>query len=64
MVAATDGQIICFIHAASYETLYFSLLKNLLGLAVASEYRRKGVGTDLLDAVETWAKEAVHAASS
>ena len=56
-VAAVDGQVVGFIHAASYETLYFPPLKNLLGLAVAADYRHRGVGSALLDAVEAWAKE-------
>ena len=56
-VAAAEGQVVGFIHAASYETLYFPPLKNLLGLAVAAAYRHRGIGSALLDAVEAWAKE-------
>ena len=57
LAAAADGEVVGFVHAASYETLYFPPLKNLLGLAVASEYRHRGIGTALLDAAEAWARE-------
>lgn len=57
-VAVVDGRVVGFIHAVSYETLFLPPLKNLLGLAVAADYRRRGIGTALLDAVEEWAKES------
>lgn len=56
-VAVADGRVVGFIHTASYDTLYFPPLKNLLGLAVAAAYRHRGIGSALLDAVEAWAKE-------
>ena len=57
LVAVADGQVVGYIHANTYETLYFPPLKNLMGLAVAAACRRKGIGTALLDAIEVWAKE-------
>ena len=57
LVAVADGQVVGYIHANTYETLYFPPLKNLMGLAVSAAYRRKGIGTGLLDAIETWARE-------
>ena len=41
-----------FIHAEAYELLYKEPGFNILGLAVSSEYRHKGIGKQLLQAVE------------
>ena len=57
LVAEIDGQITGYIHLNDYDTLYFDHMKNVLCLAVLSEYRRKGVATKLLEAGERWAKE-------
>lgn len=57
LVAVAEGQVVGYIHANTYETLYFPPLKNLMGLAVSSAYRCKGIGTALLDAIEAWARE-------
>lgn len=56
-VADVDGRVAGFVHAEDYKTLYFDELINLLGLAVANDYRRQGVATKLIDFVEQWAKE-------
>ena len=40
-----------------YNLLYFETMGNVLGLAVTEEYRRKGVGSRLMNAVEQWAKD-------
>ena len=40
-----------------YKTLYFNELVNLLGLAVAKNYRRQGVATELIKHVEHWARD-------
>ena len=57
LVAVADGQVVGYIHANTYGTLYFPPLKNLMGIAVSAACRRKGIGTALLDAIEVWAKE-------
>lgn len=56
-VAEYEGKVAGFIHAEVYQTLYFEPMANILGLAVAEAYRRKGYGRALLDAAENWAKE-------
>lgn len=56
-VAVCDGVTAGYIHAEDYDVLYFPTMKNILGLAVASEYRRLGLGTKLMQAVENWARE-------
>lgn len=56
-VAEYDNHILGYVHAEDYKTLYFDELVNLLGLAVANDYRRQGVATALIGQVELWAKE-------
>lgn len=48
---------IAYVHAEKYKTLYFNELVNLLGLAVAKDYRRQGVATELIKHVEHWARD-------
>lgn len=57
-VAECDGEDIGYIHSADYQLLYAPPMKNILGIAVSSDYRNKGVGRALLAAVEAWAKES------
>ncbi len=54
--AVISGRIAGFVHAESYDVLYYPHMKNILGIAVSGEYRRMGIGTALLNAVEEWAK--------
>ncbi len=56
-VAEAGGAVAGYIHAADYDVLYFDTMKNVLGLAVSADYRRQGIGTALLGAVEAWARE-------
>lgn len=56
-VAVCGGEVAGYIHAEDYDVLYFETMKNVLGLAVAANHRRKGIGTKLLGAVEDWARE-------
>lgn len=56
-VAEIDGEVAGYVHAEIYSLLYFEPMVNILGLAVASDYRRKGVGKALMTRVEEWAKE-------
>ena len=44
-VAVCDGEVAGYIHAEDYDVLYFETMKNILGLAVAANHRRKGIGT-------------------
>lgn len=57
--AEKDGQkhIAGYIHAADYDLLFTGHMKNILGLAVSSDFRRMGIGSALIKAVEDWAKE-------
>ena len=56
-VAEYDGKVIGYIHACDYDVIYGPSMKNILGLAVDSHYRKLGAGKALLTAAENWAKE-------
>lgn len=59
MVAADahSGRVEGFVHAADYETLHSGRLKNIVALAVDPLQQGLGLGRQLLEAVEGWAKE-------
>lgn len=56
-VAEIEGAVAGFIHAEKYELLYFEPMINILGLAVSSEHRRRGLGKALISRAESWGKE-------
>ena len=43
-------------HLCNYDLLYFDSMKNVMGIAVSSEYRRQGIGRKLLTAAEERAR--------
>lgn len=57
LAAELDGAVAGYVHAEIYALLYWKPMVNILGLAVSSVYRRKGVGKALMICVEEWAKE-------
>ena len=54
-VAVADDRIAGFIHVEKYEVLYCQGMANILGLAVAKNYRRQGIGGKLLTEAAKWA---------
>lgn len=56
-VAEENGKVIGYVHANNYDTLYFGHMKNIMGIAVSSLYKRQGIGSLLLAEVEKWARE-------
>lgn len=56
-VAEVDGVVAGYVHANNYELLYAPPIKNVMGIAVSSDYRKMGNGKALLERVEQWAKE-------
>lgn len=57
-VSCDDDKVVGFIGCVSY--LAFELDNEgmkIIALAVSKEYRRKGIGTELLKTAERWAKE-------
>lgn len=57
LVAVYNSEVVGYLHAQIYKTLYFEELINFLGLAVSKEYRNKKVGTKLVNEIENWVKE-------
>lgn len=57
LVAVYNSEVVGYLHAQIYKTLYFEELINFLGLAVSKEYRNKKVRTRLVNEIENWAKE-------
>lgn len=55
-VAESDGIVIGYVHACTYEVLYGGPMKNIMGIAVDHHKRRQGIATALLKAVEAWAR--------
>lgn len=55
-VAENNGVVVGFVHAETYNTLYFSSMVNVQGLAIDSKYKLNGYGKQLMQAVENWAR--------
>lgn len=53
--AVSNNVVAGFIHVEKYDLLYFETMANILGLAVKAEYRRSGIGKQLIAAAEDWA---------
>lgn len=56
-VAEVDSKVVGFIHVEKYKVLYLDSMVNILGLAVANNYQKQGIGRKLMEAAEQWAKE-------
>lgn len=52
-----DDEVIGFIHANNHDPIYAPPMKDVVALAVDPEYRKRGLGRRLLQAVEDWARE-------
>ena len=56
-VAVSDGLVVGYVHANNYDLIYAPHMKNIMGIAVSSEYKQQGIGKALLQHVENWARE-------
>ena len=56
-VADIGSKVVGYIHLTSYDVIYTDTYKNCLGLAVDNDYKRKGVGSALLNQGEIWAED-------
>lgn len=54
---ARPSPIAGVIHVEKYNVLYFPTMANILGIAVAADFRRQGIGSALLKRAEKWARE-------
>lgn len=57
-VAVLDDIVVGYIHASNYDVVYAPNMKNIMGIAVSSAYRRNRIGEALLRKIEEWAKES------
>ncbi|MDO4300126.1 MAG: GNAT family N-acetyltransferase [Clostridia bacterium] len=55
-VAEIDSKVVGYIHANDYDVIYAPSMKNIMGIAVANEYKRQGIGALLIEQAESWAK--------
>lgn len=56
-VAVVNERVVAYVHANSYDLLYAPHMKNIMGIAVDSEYKHNGIGKALLRQVEMWAMQ-------
>jgi ribosomal protein S18 acetylase RimI-like enzyme len=56
-VAIVAEKVVGYIHANNYDLIYGPHLKNIMGIAVLSNFKRNGIGKMLLTEVEKWAKD-------
>lgn len=57
LVATIQGVVVGYIHASDYDVIYAPHMKNIMGIAVSSEYKKHGIGKTLVTGIEKWAKE-------
>lgn len=57
-VAVQGQHVVGYVHACNYDVLYAPHMKNIMGIAVAAEWQKHGIGRMLLSAVEHWAQES------
>lgn len=56
-VAEVNGVTAGYVHANDYELIYAPSMKNIMGIAVAKQFRRMDIGKALLEKCEQWASE-------
>ena len=56
-VSVIENKVVGYIHANDYDVIYVPHMKNIMGIAVAKDYKHNGIGAALLNAVENWAKQ-------
>lgn len=56
-VAIVQDIVVGYIHANDYDVIYAPPMKNIMGIAVSSEYKEHGIGKAMLTEIEKWAKE-------
>ncbi|HAT53638.1 MAG TPA: GNAT family N-acetyltransferase [Lactobacillus sp.] len=61
LVAEHDNNVVGYVHATPYQTLYFTPLLNVLGLAVLPEAQHLGIGKQLMSQLEIAAQSEGYA---
>ena len=57
-VALIDNIVVGYVHANDYDVIYAPHMKNIMGIAVSSNFKKKGIGRALLTAIEDWAQKS------
>ena len=57
LVAEHCNEVIGYIHGSEYELLYSDSLINILGFVVKEKFRHIGVGNELINAIECFARK-------
>ena len=55
-IAVVEDKVVGYIHSNNYDLLYAPHMKNIMAIAISSNFKRNGIGKMLLDEVEKWAK--------
>lgn len=56
-VATVQNTVVGYVHANDYDVIYAPHMKNIMCIAVSSEYKKYGIGKAMLEEIEKWAKE-------
>lgn len=56
LVAECDNQVVGYLEAHKYESLYQDSLVDMMALVVDEKYRGIGIGKKLIEGIELWAK--------
>ena len=56
-IALVNDEVAGYVHVEKYNTLYFETMANILGTAVSSRYRKRGIGRALIERAEKWAEQ-------
>ncbi|QQK06928.1 GNAT family N-acetyltransferase [Miniphocaeibacter halophilus] len=56
LVAVYKGEVVAYIEAHDYESLYQDSLKDIMALVVAKDFQNMGIGGKLIDRIEKWAR--------
>lgn len=51
-IAMIDNIVVGYVHANDYDVIYAPHMKNIMGIAVSSNFKKKGIGRMLLPAIE------------
>lgn len=54
-VALIDDNVVGYVHANDYDVIYAPHMKNIMGIAVSSNFQKMGIGKALLTSIEHWA---------
>lgn len=57
-VACIDNEVVGYVHACYYVSLYEDKTAAIIGIAVSSNHKRKGIGNILLRSIEKWSQES------